>query len=1028
MQTLLAAKTTLLGKFCSAILFMYAASTGIASAEEFTITGGESELREVLETVATNQQDDVINIDIDFDLTSTINIVNEPQYSLTINGGRFQPLDFENGGDRFRLMQITGSNPSGVSRLVLNGVRFDGGRHDTGTEQVIDAGGAALYSEGIAVEINRGDFRDNLLVGNGSGGAVLVANSSLSIANSIFARNEAIAMGEGALTSGGAIATANGSQISVRQSTFVDNSASRGGAIAPVNQSGTTSILQSTFSRNTAESLGGAIWTRSKVEIELSTFSGNNADVGGGVMYFQPSNNSASGSFLHRNTLVANTGGNVGGALFFVSNIARLELAANLIIGRNTESSNNLDLVNPNNPNCAESGAPATASKDLFAVQLNNISNDDSCGTATFIRNGADLFTAGGQLTFTGGVNSTIALQPESVAIDAGGAPGEVGCTTDSGQRGFDVIGNCDVGSVEFQPVALDTDNDGFPDDDDNCPAVSNPSQSNDVSPGDGIGDACSDFDADGLNDDLDNCPVIANANQENLDNDFFGDICDDDIDGDGTNNDDDSFPRDDSETTDTDNDGIGNRSDTDDDDDGQSDLHELQCESDPLDSLSFSPDADDDGIPDCAESDVDNDGIADDDDNCRTIANEDQLDTDSDGRGDFCDGDDDNDGVPDIDDAFPTDASESVDTDGDGTGNKADTDDDGDGQSDAHELECRSNPLDAGSTSADADNDGIPDCVDPDFVVVVDTDGDGVSDDLDNCPATANPNQEDADGNGVGDACEIQDDLQPVTVYQHINFGGSSLSVGEGDVSIGDLRASSVGNDRISSIEIAPGYEVTACQHSGLRGRCETFTSSVSDLRDISFNDAISSLLVRRVTEQPVTVYVHVNFSGDSLSVGEGDLSFGDLRASSVGNDRISSIIIAPGYEVTACQHSGLRGRCETFTGTVTDLRGISFNDVISSLRVRKVTEQPVTVFENSSFSGNSLSVGEGDLSFGELRASSVGNDRISSVIIAPGYEVIACQHSGFRGRCEAFTGTVTDLRGIGFNNAISSLRVQAL
>jgi len=40
----------------------------------------------------------------------------------------------------------------------------------------------------------------------------------------------------------------------------------------------------------------------------------------------------------------------------------------------------------------------------------------------------------------------------------------------------------------------------------------------------------------------------------------------------------------------------------------------------------------------------------------------------------------------------------------------------------------------------------------------------------------------------------------QPVTVHQHVNFNGRSLSVGEGEVTIQDLR-SSVGNDQISSI-----------------------------------------------------------------------------------------------------------------------------------------------------------------------------------------------------------------------------------
>lgn len=35
-----------------------------------------------------------------------------------------------------------------------------------------------------------------------------------------------------------------------------------------------------------------------------------------------------------------------------------------------------------------------------------------------------------------------------------------------------------------------------------------------------------------------------------------------------------------------------------------------------------------------------------------------------------------------------------------------------------------------------------------------VDTDGDGVADNVDNCPRTANPDQEDTNGDGVGEAC----------------------------------------------------------------------------------------------------------------------------------------------------------------------------------------------------------------------------------------------------------------------------------
>jgi hypothetical protein len=43
--------------------------------------------------------------------------------------------------------------------------------------------------------------------------------------------------------------------------------------------------------------------------------------------------------------------------------------------------------------------------------------------------------------------------------------------------------------------------------------------------------------------------------------------------------------------------------------------------------------------------------------------------------------------------------------------------------------------------------------------IVLLDDDGDGVPDHLDNCPSAANPAQSDLDGDGAGDACDLDDD-----------------------------------------------------------------------------------------------------------------------------------------------------------------------------------------------------------------------------------------------------------------------------
>jgi Thrombospondin type 3 repeat/RTX calcium-binding nonapeptide repeat (4 copies) len=120
---------------------------------------------------------------------------------------------------------------------------------------------------------------------------------------------------------------------------------------------------------------------------------------------------------------------------------------------------------------------------------------------------------------------------------DGDGIPdGEDNCPVHSNEDQADADGD-GIGDVcDLTPGGPDGDGDGVPDDEDNCPDVPNPTQTD--TDNDGVGDACDetpgDDDGDGVPDDEDNCPTVPNPGQADTDGDGVGDACDDDGPGGG--------------------------------------------------------------------------------------------------------------------------------------------------------------------------------------------------------------------------------------------------------------------------------------------------------------------------------------------------------------------------------------------------------------------------------------------------------------------------------------------------------------
>jgi len=172
--------------------------------------------------------------------------------------------------------------------------------------------------------------------------------------------------------------------------------------------------------------------------------------------------------------------------------------------------------------------------------------------------------------------------------------------------------------------ASSDLDEDGIPDQEDNCPEAPNSDQND--GDNDGVGDAC------------DNCPSVSNPEQEDYEDDGVGDVCD-------------NCP------------GMDNPTQTNADGDSYGDA----CDNCPDVAIDDQTNNDGDTQGDVCDSDDDNDGIGDDSDNCQFVVNEDQADYDYDGIGDECDDDDDGDGVPDLDDQCPATALGGANVDVDG-------------------------------------------------------------------------------------------------------------------------------------------------------------------------------------------------------------------------------------------------------------------------------------------------------------------------------------------------------------------------
>ena len=324
-------------------------------------------------------------------------------------------------------------------------------------------------------------------------------------------------------------------------------------------------------------------------------------------------------------------------------------------------------------------------------------------------------------------------------------------------------------------------------------------------------------------------------------------------------------------------------------------------------------------------------------------------------------------------------------------------------------------------------------------------------------------------------------------TFYEHSNYGGWAVSLEEGSYDYKDILAKGIVNDQISSLRVSDGYKVTIYDDEGFKGKSKEFTSDASYVGD-EMNDKTSSIKIEKINNQTSTTtsydtvklsdgkysiksvvnekYVAENGGSDPIAANRDNYSGSWETFYIVNNDDGTVSIKADANNKYVCavldEENQLTPRSDSIS-TWEKFKIYKINDSEYGIRsaengkyvkadldnggkliagsdsiagaweafnIEKVgdtttNDNVATFYENSNYSGWSVSLPEGTYDYSDIIAKGIKNDAISSLKVSSGYKVTLYDNEGFKGTSKEFTGDASYV-GNEINDKTSSIKIE--